>query len=82
MDDRSRENSASERHASPPLALLAIVFVGLFLASLVGGTALSGGAHFPSPFQPEADVYFARNHLAVALASLLQFGAAIPLAGC
>jgi hypothetical protein len=79
VDDQFRETSASERHASPPLALLAIVFVGLFVAGLVGGTVMSGGAHFPSPFQPGAEAYFARNHMAVAVAALLQFGAAIPL---
>lgn len=79
MDDQSRETSASEGHATPSLALLAIVFVGLFVASLVGGTVMSGGSRFPSPFHPGADTYFARNHLAVTVAALLQFGAAIPL---
>jgi hypothetical protein len=80
MEESSGNQAApSARHQSPPLALLASVFVGLFLASLVVGTALAAGAHFPSPFLPGADQYFARHRGAVELAAVLQFGAAVPL---
>jgi hypothetical protein len=74
-----RKAASSLRHPSPPLAVLATVFVGLFVASLVVSTLVAGGAHFPSPFQPGGEEYFARHQDAVALGALLQFGAAIPL---
>src|SRR5437773_316510 len=68
-------------HRSPPLLLLAVVFVLLFIASLVGSIAMAGGEHYPSPYQAQqlSQLYFNEHADAVRLSSLLQFGAAIPL---
>ena len=68
-------------HRSPPLGALAIVFTALFLASLAVQGAMTGGAHYPTPYDliRVAQAYYARNALAVRIASFLQFGAAIPL---
>ncbi|MDF2697954.1 MAG: hypothetical protein K0S65_6337 [Labilithrix sp.] len=69
------------RHRGPPLTALAVVHASLFVASLAITTALAGGAHFPSPFQP-ADIsraYYSEHAEAVKTGALLQFGASIPL---
>ena len=68
-------------HGGPSLLALAITFAALFLASLILGTALAGGEHFPSPFGPEgySNAYFSQHAKAVAISAFLQFGAAIPL---
>lgn len=75
MDTTNR----AARHRGPPLAAVGTVFVALFLASLVLGTVLAGGEHFPSPFAPGAVTWFARHRTAVLVGAFLQFGAAIPL---
>ncbi|AKU92714.1 hypothetical protein [Vulgatibacter incomptus] len=69
------------RHRGPPLAAVAGIHVVLFVASLVVATALAGGAHFPSPFQPPllSKAYFAEQAQAVGVGAFLQFGAAVPL---
>jgi hypothetical protein len=63
------------------LLAIAIVFTTLFVGSLVMSTAMAGGVHFPSPFQPEAlsDAYFSKHADAVRVGAFLQFGSAIPL---
>src|SRR2546422_9658708 len=68
-------------HRGPSLLALAITFAALFLASLILGTLLAGGEHFPSPFGSEgyAGAYFSQHAKAVAIGAFLQFGAAIPL---
>ena len=60
-------------HGGPSLLALAITFAALFLASLILGTALAGGEHFPSPFGPEgySNAYFSQHAKAVAIR--LQF---------
>src|SRR3989442_745257 len=65
----------------PGSGALAIPFVALFLASLILGTVLAGGEHFPSPFGPEglSSAYFSQHATAVTVSAFLQFGAAIPL---
>lgn len=65
----------------PPLSLVAGVFTGLFVASLVASSLLGGGA-FPSPFGDPAEiqVYFAGERTTVMIGAVLQFGAAVPLA--
>src|SRR5712675_2616667 len=73
---------ARVRHRGPSLLALAIVFVLLFLASLVVSTLLAGGEHFPSPFAPGASEWFARHPAAVLVGAFLQFGASIPLGIC
>jgi hypothetical protein len=68
------------RHAGPPLILPAVLFMGLFLGSLVAWSALTGGAPYPQPFGDAGDVrFFAEHALAVRVMAFLQFGAAIPL---
>ena len=74
-----RTSTTRGTHRGPSLLALGIVFATLFLASLVLGTALAGGAHFPSPFAPDAAEWFARNRTAVVAGAFLQFGASVPL---
>jgi hypothetical protein len=68
-------------HRGPSLAAVGAVFAGLFVTSLVVSTALAGGEHFPSPYEPVSDAaaYFSRHAAAMTAASFLQFAAAIPL---
>lgn len=72
----------SKSHRGPSLVVVALVFAGLFIASLVLTAALTGGRHFPSPFEPAtvAAAFFTEHAGAVRLSAFLQFGAAIPLA--
>lgn len=61
--------------------MLAGVFAALTVASVVAVIAMTGGDHFPSPFQPAglSAAFFSAHAGAVQLAALLAFGAAIPL---
>ncbi|MDB5214823.1 MAG: hypothetical protein JWO86_2750 [Myxococcaceae bacterium] len=68
------------RHRGPSLLAVAIVFVSLFVASLVTVAAMTGGGHIPSPFEPAATTFFSDHAGAVRLSAFLQFGAAVPLA--
>lgn len=80
--ERERQEIVNEaRHRGPNLGALSIVYVVLFLASLVETAIVTKGSHIPSPFI-SADLvqaFFARNAGAVRVAAFLQFGAAIPL---
>jgi hypothetical protein len=69
------------RHAGPPLALPAVVFLALFAGSLVLGVILTGGTPPPIPFgATDASLRFFVDHAtAVRVAAFLQFGAAVPL---
>jgi hypothetical protein len=62
--------------------VLAVVFTVLFLAGIVLGVVVAGGAVFPSPFGSTTDIlaYFRDHHPAVRISAFLQFAAAIPLA--
>jgi hypothetical protein len=75
-------NAEGARHRGPSLLAVAIVFTSLFIGILVTTAAMTGGAHFPSPFDPAALAtnFFSEHGRAVRLAAFLQFGAAIPLA--
>jgi hypothetical protein len=68
-------------HPSPPLALLASVYAGLFLTSLIVHVWLAGGDHIPSPFDGPgaARAFFAAHPTSVRWSGFLQFCAAIPL---
>jgi hypothetical protein len=68
-------------HRGPSLLVVSIVFTALFVASLTVSTAMAGGEHFPSPFQPEAvsAAYFSLHAEAVRAGAFFQFGSAIPL---
>jgi hypothetical protein len=77
----SQASTAGPRHRGPSLLAVAIVFTTLFVGSLIISTAMAGGAHFPSPFQPEAisNAYFSQHTEAVRVGAFFQFGSAIPL---
>src|SRR5262245_2634786 len=70
------------RHAAPPLAIPGVVFLALFVGSLVLGAMLTGGTPPPIPFgATDASLRFFVDHAtAVRVAAFLQFGAAVPLA--
>ena len=76
------DTERGQRHRGPSLLLLAIVFAGLFIASLVVVAAMTRGGHFPSPFEPTAatNAFFAENRDAIRFGAFLQFGASVPLA--
>jgi len=78
----SADMERGPRHRGPSLLLLAVVSAGLFLGSLVVVAAMTGGGHFPSPFEPIAatNEFFAANRDAIRLGAFLQFGASVPLA--
>jgi hypothetical protein len=71
----------TEAHRSPSLLWLAVIYVSLFLASLVVSAVMTDGARYPSPFQSGESIsrYFNMHSGALRLSSFLQFGAAIPL---
>jgi hypothetical protein len=73
------DSPVSARHRGPPLGAVASVTALLVVASVLVPTAMAGGRHFPSPFEPEAFRWFA-DHPAAALASaFLALCSAIPL---
>jgi hypothetical protein len=69
------------QHRGPPLGILAVIFVLLFLAGLYPVTAFNGTPVFPAPYQPPAVImaYFDARPSAVLFCAALHFGAAIPL---
>jgi hypothetical protein len=71
----------TQRHASPPLGLLAIVVTVLFCAGLYPVTPLGGTPSFPTPFDSAQTIaaFFELRPTAAQLCAFLQFGAAIPL---
>jgi hypothetical protein len=81
MEKERQEILSAARHRGPSLAALSIIYVVLFLASLVSTAIMTKGGHFPSPFSaPDgAQGFFARNGDAVRIAAFLQFGSAVPL---
>jgi hypothetical protein len=72
---------ADRYHRGPSLGALAIVYTVLFVASLVTIAAMTGGAHYPTPYDPPelARAYYARYADAHRIASFFLFGSAIPL---
>jgi hypothetical protein len=81
MEPIDRKPSDAARHRGPSLVIVAVVYVVLFVGSVVLPTAMSGGQHFPSPFGPPgvSARYFEEHAGAVRLAAFLQLGSAIPL---
>jgi hypothetical protein len=69
-------------HRSPPLALVAVVFVVLCLASLVTNLMFAAGAPIPSAYPPidALQNYYTAAPGAVRLSAFFQFGASIPFA--
>ncbi|ONI87885.1 hypothetical protein ALI144C_08085 [Actinosynnema sp. ALI-1.44] len=74
------QNRSAARHVGPPLALPALAFVLLFVASLVLGPILGAGPT-PSPFagSTEALTYFTDSQTASRVNGFLQFDAAVAL---
>jgi hypothetical protein len=69
------------RHASPPLGVVATIFVLLFLGGLYPVTIFGGQPYFPGPWQ-SADtilIFFQTRSAAVLICGALHFAAAIPL---
>src|SRR5215475_5853968 len=68
-------------HRGPALGALCVVFVSLSILSLAVTGVMTGGAHFPTPYEPVAlaQDYFSRYAAVIRIAAFLQFGAAIPL---
>src|ERR1019366_2144620 len=82
MESTARKDSTEAAlHRGPSLVMVAVVYVVLFIASVVVPTAMAGGQHYPSPFGPsdQAARYFGEHAGAVQLAAFLQLGSAIPL---
>jgi len=69
------------RSGGPNPGILAAVSLGLTAGGLLTSAILTGGQTFVSPFSPAIQVaaYFHGNPDAVRLASMLQFGSAVPL---
>src|SRR5215469_14385712 len=69
------------RHPSPPLGILAIVYMVLFCAGLYPVTMFGGMPYFPGPWEPIQTItaFFQARPSAVLLCTFLQFGSAIPL---
>lgn len=73
--------SRPRRHQGPPLWLMAIIFVLLFLGGLFPVTIFGGTPYFPAPGEPLSVIlqFFQMRSSAVLLTAALHFGAAIPL---
>ena len=73
--------SRGARHPSPNPGMVAIVFTLLFCAGLYPLTGLSGGGHFPRPWDSGQTIaaYFQLHSKAALLSAFLHFGSAVPL---
>lgn len=74
-------DGAPARPGGPHPGVLALVSLGIFLASLITSAILTNGQTFVSPFAAEGQVaaYFQQNVAATRIGGLLQFGSAVPL---
>jgi len=82
MTDLSSHHTApSTQSGGPNPGILAAVSLGLTIGALLGSAILTNGQTYVSPFSPAGQVaaYFHGNPDAVRLASLFQFGSAVPL---
>jgi hypothetical protein len=79
-DVSPHRTSQTARAGGPNPGVLAVVSLGLTLGGLITSAVLTGQP-FVSPFSPAGQVaaYFHANPNAVRLASLFQFGSAVPL---
>jgi hypothetical protein len=78
---QNSQATATSVHPSPPLGALAIVCFVLFAASIAVIVTMTGGARFPTPYDPPAlaSEYFGRYAGAFRIASFFQLGAALLL---
>jgi len=82
MTDVSPHRTAqTARAGGPNPGILAVVSLVLTVGGLISSAILTGGQTFVSPFAPAEQVaaYFHENPDAVRLASMFQFGSAVPL---
>lgn len=70
-----------QRHPSPNLGIVAIVFTVLFCAGLYPVTIFGGAPYFPGPWEPAQTIvrFFQLRPNAVLLCAFFHFGSAIPL---
>ena len=73
--------SPYEKHSGPHPGMIAIIYAGLFIVSLIVFGVLSQGSGFPRPFASpaQAQQIFQQFPSAIRFNALFQFGAAIPL---
>ena len=77
-----KSNSTTRKHAGPSLVALALVYLALFIASIVAGTTLRhGGPGYVNPCDTAEAVqaFFTRSPEATRAAAFFFFGSAIPL---
>jgi hypothetical protein len=81
MNTSSNVPFPHNRHKGPNPGIIAIIYVTLFITSLVAFAILSHGSGFPMPFGPleKAQYIYQQFPDAIRLNAILQFGAAIPL---
>src|SRR4030095_5996713 len=74
------KNYSGPTHASPSLRILAIVYAGLFAASLIAMILLTNGTPYPRPYGPieQAQSYFTQFRDMIRIQSFFIFGSAIP----
>jgi hypothetical protein len=69
--------TASPGHPSPPLLLLSVAHIALFIGGIIA-TIVIAGAPFPSPFEPGTQAYYAAHPMAPGVAGLCLIASAIP----
>src|SRR5262245_12597156 len=75
------KNYSGPAHASPSLRILAIVYTGLFAASLIVMILMTNGTPYPRPYGSieQAQSYFTQFSDMIRIQSFFIFGSAIPL---
>jgi hypothetical protein len=75
------DDGPNARHPSPPLLVLALVHVVLFIAGVLLMTVLSGGDRYPSPFGDASDAvrFFSRHDDSARIGAFCVLASAIPL---
>jgi hypothetical protein len=81
VEERPTRTPPGATHRGPPLGPLAVACVGLFVGSFVVMALLTGGAAYPTPYDPPeaARAFFGPYADALQIVAFLQFGSAIPL---
>jgi hypothetical protein len=81
MPSPAETTTAVQRHPSPHLGILAIVFTLLFCGGLYFVTSFGGAPSFPGPWEPVQTIvtFFQLRPTAALLCAFFQFGSAIPL---
>jgi hypothetical protein len=82
MNGSNRDGNAGRdpRQSGPPLVLLAVIVIVLFLGGLVVGTVLGGVPPFPFGSTSTIQSFFRSHPIAVQSAAVGIFGSSVPLA--